>query len=101
LANGKTSTEKYADEQVAFGKKLGKTVSDLGSSLYKGEKGVTQFGNAVESVATALASLAAIAATVNPALRVLAMLATGLAGFPKESMPLPNKAMHFIKAIKI
>jgi hypothetical protein len=83
FGKGKTSTEKYADEQVAFGKKLGKTVSDLGSSLYKGEKGVTQFGNAVESVATALASLAAIAATVNPALRVLAMLATGLAVFSK------------------
>jgi len=87
LINGfgktKTSTEKLKDEQEAFGKKLGKTVADLGSSLYKGEKGLTQFGNAVESVATALSSLAAIAAMVNPALRVLAMLATGLAVFAK------------------
>lgn len=87
LINGfgktKTSTEQLKDEQVAFGKKLGKTVADLGSSLYKGEKGLTQFGNAVESVATALSSLAAIAAMVNPALRVLSMLATGLAVFAK------------------
>jgi hypothetical protein len=87
LINGfgktKTSTEKLKDEQEAFGKKLGKTVADLGSSLYKGEKGLTQFGNAVESVATALSSLAAIAAMVNPALRVLSMLATGLAVFAK------------------
>jgi hypothetical protein len=87
LINGfgrtKTSAEKLKDEQEAFGKKLGKTVTDLGSSLYKGEKGVTQFGNAVESVATALSSLAAIAAMVNPALRALAMLTTGLAVFAK------------------
>jgi D-alanyl-D-alanine dipeptidase len=83
LGKGKTSNEKYADAQEAFGKKLGKTVADLGSSLYKGEKGVTQFGNAVESVATALSSLAAIAALVNPALRVLARLSIGLAVFAK------------------
>jgi ribosomal protein S8E len=83
LGKGKTSAEKYADAQEAFGKKLGKTAADLGSSMYKGEKGVTQFGNAVESVATALSSLAAIAAMVNPALRVLATLTTGLAVFAK------------------
>jgi len=83
LGKTKTAAEKLKDEQEAFGKKLGKTVADLGSSLYKGEKGVTQFGNAVESVATALSSLAAIAAMVNPALRVLAMLTTGLAVFAK------------------
>jgi len=52
--NAKDSSERLKDAQERFGKALGRSAADLGSSLYKGEKGVGQFGNAVESAATAL-----------------------------------------------
>jgi hypothetical protein len=55
--DAKTSTEKIKDAQERFGKSLGRSAADLGSSLYKGEKGVGQFGNAVESATGSLAML--------------------------------------------
>jgi hypothetical protein len=55
--DAKTSTEKLKDAQEKFGRSLGRSAADLGSSLYKGEKGVGQFGNAVESAGTALQTL--------------------------------------------
>jgi hypothetical protein len=48
------SQKSLEDAQEDFGKTLGKSAVQLGSSLYKGEKGVGQFGDAVESAATAL-----------------------------------------------
>jgi hypothetical protein len=48
------SQETLEDAQKKFGMTLGKSAVQLTSSLYKGEKGVGQFGDAVESAATAL-----------------------------------------------
>jgi hypothetical protein len=48
------SQKSLEEAQEDFGKTLGKSVVQLGSSLYKGEKGVGQFGDAVETAATAL-----------------------------------------------
>jgi methyl-accepting chemotaxis protein len=40
--------------QEDFGKALGRSATQLTSSLYKGEKGIGQFGDAIESAASAL-----------------------------------------------
>ena len=47
----------FARAQEEFGKTLGRGVGQLAGSLYKGEKGVGQFGDAVETAATALQML--------------------------------------------
>ena len=47
----------YVRAQEEFGKTLGRGVGQLAGSLYKGEKGVGQFGDAVETAATALQML--------------------------------------------
>jgi len=70
---GRTSAEKYAEAQERFGKQLGRSAADLGSSLYKGEKGVGQFGNAVESAASALQVLILAIPGVGLAMKVLAV----------------------------
>jgi hypothetical protein len=71
--SAKDATEKFKDAQEAFGKKLGKSAADLGSSLYKGEKGVGQFGNAVESAATALQVLILAIPGIGLAMKALAV----------------------------
>ena len=53
----KDAADRLKDAQERFGKQLGRTAADLGSSLYKGEKGAGMFGNALESAATALQTL--------------------------------------------
>jgi len=57
FSKGKTSEEKRQEAQERFGKQLGKSAADLGSSLFKGEKGVGQFGDAVEGAAGAIGLL--------------------------------------------
>ena len=57
LTKSKTSAEKVQDAQEQFGKSLGRSAANLGSSLYKGEKGIGQFGDAVESATGSLAML--------------------------------------------
>jgi hypothetical protein len=55
-----------------FGKSLGTSAIDLGKSLYKGEKGVGQFGDAVEMAANAIqAAILAI-----PGIGIAAKIAT-------------------------
>jgi hypothetical protein len=55
-----------------FGKSLGTSAADLGKSLYKGEKGVGQFGDAVELAANAIqAAILAI-----PGIGIAAKIAT-------------------------
>lgn len=71
--DAKTSTEKLREAQERFGKNLGRTAADLGSSLYKGEKGVGQFGNAVESASTALQTLILAIPGIGIAMKVLAV----------------------------
>lgn len=70
---GKTSAEKYAEAQERFGKQLGRSAAELGSSLYKGEKGVGQFGNAVESAASALQTLILAIPGIGLAMKALAV----------------------------
>jgi hypothetical protein len=53
----KKSQETLEEAQIRFGKDLGRSAVQLGSSLYKGEKGVGQFGDAVETAAGALSML--------------------------------------------
>ena len=71
--SAKDATERYKDAQERFGKQLGKSAADLGSSLYKGEKGVGQFGNAVESAATALQTLILAIPGIGLAMKALAV----------------------------
>jgi hypothetical protein len=77
LSNGfgksKDANEKYQEAQERFGKQLGKSAADLGSSLYKGEKGVGQFGNAVESATTAVKLLILAIPGVGLAMKALAV----------------------------
>jgi hypothetical protein len=77
LTNGfgksKDANEKFKDAQERFGKQLGKSAADLGSSLYKGEKGVGQFGDAVESAATALQVLILAIPGIGLAMKALAV----------------------------
>jgi ribosomal protein S8E len=77
--DAKTSTEKVREAQERFGRSLGRSAADLGSSLYKGEKGVGQFGNAVESAATALQVLILAIPGIGLAMKGLAV-AVGLVG---------------------
>jgi D-alanyl-D-alanine carboxypeptidase len=55
-----------------FGKSLGTSALDLGKSLYKGEKGVGQFGDAVEMAANAIQ----IAILAIPGIGIAAKVAT-------------------------
>jgi hypothetical protein len=71
--NAKESSERLKDAQERFGKALGRSAADLGSSLYKGEKGVGQFGNAVESASTALQTLILAIPGIGIAMKALAV----------------------------
>ena len=71
--NAKNETERLKDAQERFGKQLGRSAADLGSSLYKGEKGVGQFGDAVESASTALQMLILAIPGIGLAMKVLAV----------------------------
>lgn len=51
------SQQSLQKAQEDFGRALGRSAVQLTSSLYKGEKGVGQFGDAIESAATALQTL--------------------------------------------
>ncbi len=55
-----------------FGKSLGTSAIDLGKSLYKGEKGVGQFGDAVEMAANAIQ----VAILAIPGIGIAAKIAT-------------------------
>lgn len=79
----KKSQQTLEEAQVQFGKTLGRTAANLTKSLYDGTKGVSQFGEAINSVTTAIAGIAAVAAAINPALRAFALLASGLNLFAK------------------
>ena len=71
--NAKDAQERLKDAQERFGKQLGRSAADLGSSLYKGEKGVGQFGDAVESASTALQMLILAIPGIGLAMKVLAV----------------------------
>jgi D-alanyl-D-alanine dipeptidase len=73
LGKSKTAEEKKLEAYERFGKQLGKSAADLGSSLYKGEKGVGQFGNAVESGTKALELLVLAIPGIGLAMKVLAV----------------------------
>jgi hypothetical protein len=72
FAEYKKSTKDLEKAQEEFGRTLGRSAVQLGSSLYKGEKGVGQFGDAIESAATALQTLI----LAIPGLGIAAKLAT-------------------------
>ena len=73
VSKSKTAEEKKQEAQERFGKQLGKSAADLGNSLYKGEKGVGQFGNAVESATDALSLLILAIPGIGLAMKVLAV----------------------------
>lgn len=62
-------TQAMADAQ----KRLGKSALDLGASLYKGEKGVGQFGDAVEDAAGALGAMLLVLGPFSLAAKVAAV----------------------------
>lgn len=72
FAEYKKSTKDLEKAQEEFGRTLGRTAVQLGSSLYKGEKGIGQFGDAIESAATALQTLI----LAIPGLGIVAKVAT-------------------------
>jgi hypothetical protein len=57
FAEYKKSTKDLERAQEEFGRTLGRSAVQLTGSLYKGEKGIGQFGDAIESAATALQTL--------------------------------------------
>jgi len=102
LSKSKTAEEKKQEAQERFGKSLGKSAAELGSSLYKGEKGVGQFGDAVESATGALSmlvlalgpfSLAAKAVAVG-----LALLGKGINAAAKQGDALYKSYQDLSKA---
>lgn len=66
------SQQSLQKAQEDFGKALGRSAVQLTGSLYKGEKGIGQFGDAIESAATALQTLI----LAIPGLGIAAKLAT-------------------------
>ena len=82
FSKSKTVEEKRQDAQERFGKALGKSAADLGSSLYKGEKGAAVFGTAVESATGAFAGLLLV---MRPFSIVAKVAAVGIAAFGKAA----------------
>ncbi len=70
------ATKGLARAQEEFGKSLGKSALQLGASLYKGEKGVGQFGDAVEDAAGALGALLLVLAPFSLAAKAAAVALT-------------------------
>lgn len=66
------TTKSFQKAQEEFGKTLGRQAVQFTNSLYKGEQGASQFGNAIESAATALQTLI----LAIPGLGVAAKVAT-------------------------
>ena len=80
FSKSKTVEEKRQDAQERFGKALGKSAADLGSSLYKGEKGAAVFGTAVDS---ATGSLSMLILALGPFSIAAKVAAIAVAGFGK------------------
>ena len=70
------ATKGLARAQEEFGKSLGKSALQLSNSLYKGEKGVGQFGDAVEDAAGALGALLLVLAPFSLAAKAAAVALT-------------------------
>lgn len=83
LERYKKSQQTLEDAQKEYGKTLGRSAVQLTKSLYDGSKGVTQFSDALESVAAATAAFTAALAVFKPALLVVAKVAAGFAVFTK------------------
>ena len=77
--DAKAGMKQYQAQVDAGWKKLGKSATDLGGALYKGEKGAGVFGNAVEEAATALSALILLIPGIGIAVK-LAALAIGAFG---------------------
>jgi uncharacterized phage infection (PIP) family protein YhgE len=71
--------KQYQAQVDAGWKKLGKSATDLGGALYKGEKGAGVFGVAVEEAATALSALILLIPGIGIAVK-LAAVAIGAFG---------------------
>ena len=80
FSKSKTSEEKRQEAQERFGKSLGKSAADLGSSLYKGEQGAAVFGTAVDS---ATGSLSMLILALGPFSIAAKVAAIAIAGFGK------------------
>ena len=80
FSKSKTSEEKRQEAQERFGKSLGKSAADLGSSLYKGEQGAAVFGTAVDS---ATGSLSMLILALGPFSIAAKVAAIAVAGFGK------------------
>jgi hypothetical protein len=72
----KKSQKSLEDAQVDFGRSLGRSALQLGNSLYKGEKGVGQFGDAVEDAAGAIGALLLVLAPFSIAAKAAAVALT-------------------------
>ena len=81
------ATKGLAKAQEEFGKSLGKSALQLSNSLYKGEKGVGQFGDAIETAATALQTLI----LAIPGLGIAAKVATVAMGLFAKGINLAAK----------
>lgn len=72
----KKSQKSLEDAQKEFGRSLGKSAAQLTGNLYKGEKGVGQFGDAVEDAAGALGALLLVLAPFSLAAKAAAVALT-------------------------
>jgi hypothetical protein len=73
----------YADAQTNLTKILTKSAVDIGKAMYEGKQGTQVFTEQLSQVTDAIAGLLAVVAIINPALRVFATVAGGLALFGK------------------
>lgn len=72
------SQQSVEEAQKQFGRTLGQSAVQLSSSLYKGAKGVGEFGNAIESAATALSALLLVIPGIGIAVKLAAAAITAL-----------------------
>lgn len=73
----------YADAQTNLTKILTKSAVDIGKAMYEGKQGAQVFTEQLSQVTDAIAGLLAVVAIINPALRIFATVAGGLALFGK------------------
>jgi hypothetical protein len=83
----RASQQTLKQAQEEFGKSLGRSAVQLTGSLYKGEKGIGQFGDAIESAATALQALI----LAIPGLGIVAKVATVAMGLFAKGLNAASK----------
>ena len=104
MQDAQKGIKNWTNEVNASWKKLGTSATDLGKSLYKGEKGAGQFGGAVESATGALQSLILLIPGIGIAAKIAAVAigafgkAVNIAGKQGEALSKSYKELSQVGA---